>query len=127
MKSVTRLRGMHDTPQDFWLRKRNLQDRLVQLIGSYGYRYLETPILESTELFLRKSGGELASRMYSFTDAGSDSVSLRPEFTSPIVRHYLEHAEEISLPARWQYAGPVFRYDEGGQGSGQFKIGRAHV
>ena len=31
MKSVTRLRGMHDTPQDFWLRKRNLQDRLVPL------------------------------------------------------------------------------------------------
>lgn len=61
----------------------------MQLIGSYGYRYLETPILESTELFLRKSGGELASRMYSFTDAGSNSVSLRPEFTSPIVRHYL--------------------------------------
>ncbi len=120
MKSVTRLRGMHDTPQDFWLRKRNLQDRLVQLIGSYGYRYLETPILESTELFLRKSGGELTSRMYSFTDAGSNSVSLRPEFTSPIVRHYLEHAQDVALPARWQYAGPVFRYDKGGQGSGQF-------
>ena len=120
MKSVTRLRGMHDTPQDFWLRKRNLQDRLVDLIGSYGYRYLETPILESTELFLRKSGGELASRMYSFTDAGSNSVSLRPEFTSPIVRHYLEHAQDVALPSRWQYAGPVFRYDEGGQSSGQF-------
>jgi histidyl-tRNA synthetase len=111
---------MHDTPQDFWLRKRNLQDRLVELIGSYGYRYLETPILESTELFLRKAGGELASRMYSFTDAGSNHVSLRPEFTSPIVRHYLEHAQDIALPARWQYAGPVFRYDDGDQGSGQF-------
>jgi len=120
MKSVTRLLGMYDTPQDFWLRKRNLQDRLVELIGSYGYRYLETPILESTELFLRKAGGELASRMYSFTDAGSNHVSLRPEFTSPIVRHYLEQAPDVALPARWQYAGPVFRYDKDGQGRGQF-------
>ena len=95
-------------------------NRLVKLIGSYGYRYLETPILEPTELFLRKAGGELASRMYSFTDTGNSSVSLRPEFTSPIMRHYLEHAEEIGLPARWQYAGSVFRYEEDGQGSGQF-------
>jgi histidyl-tRNA synthetase len=69
------------------------------------------PILEPTELFLRKSGGQLASQMYSFTDAGGNSVSLRPEFTAPIMRHYLEHASEIDLPASWQYAGPVFRYE----------------
>ncbi|MCH7844120.1 MAG: ATP phosphoribosyltransferase regulatory subunit [Chloroflexi bacterium] len=91
--------------------KQGLQDRLCQLLGSYGYRQLETPVLEPTELFLRKSGGELASQLYSFTDAGSNPVSLRPEFTSPIMRHYLENAANISLPARWQYCGPVFRFD----------------
>ena len=118
MKQVTRLGGMNDVPQDLWLRKRDLQDRLVRLIGSYGYHYLDTPILEPTELFLRKAGGELASRTYSFTDTGNNSVSIRPEFTSPIMRHYLEHADEVPLPARWQYCGPVFRYE--GNGSGQF-------
>ena len=118
MKQVTRLGGMNDVPQDLWLRKRDLQDRLVRLIGSYGYHYLETPVLEPTELFLRKAGGELASRMYSFTDTGNNPVSLRPEFTSPIMRHYLERAREVLLPARWQYCGPVFRYE--GNGSGQF-------
>lgn len=120
MKQVTRLGGMNDVPQDLWLRKRDLQDRLVRLIGSYGYHYLDTPILEPTELFLRKAGGELASRTYSFTDTGNNPVSLRPEFTSPIMRHYLEHADEVPLPARWQYCGPVFRYEGNGNGSGQF-------
>ena len=120
MKQVTRLGGMYDVSQDFWLRKRDLQDRLVRLIGSYGYRYLETPVLEPTELFLRKAGGELASRTYSFTDTGNNAVSLRPEFTSPIMRHYLERAHEVMLPARWQYCGPVFRYEENGNDSGQF-------
>ena len=90
---------MNDSSQDSWLRKRGLQERLVALMDSYGYHLLETPVLESTELFLRKSGGELASRMYSFTDAGSNSVSLRPEFTAPIMRHYLEHAEAVDVPA----------------------------
>ena len=112
---------MQDLSQESWSHKRELQDRLMDFIGSYGYRCLETPILEPTELFLRKSGGELASRMYSFTDAGSNSVSLRPEFTAQIMRHYLEHSSEMQLPARWQYSGPVFRYDPSQtDGTGQF-------
>ena len=121
MKRVERLRGMHDLSQEAWLRQRDLQDRLQDLIGGHGYRLLEMPILEPTELFLRKSGGTLASQIYSFTDAGSNPVSLRPEFTSPIMRYYLEHATEVDLPARWQYAGPVFRYEVAHpEGSGQF-------
>ena len=112
---------MYDLPWESWVRQRTLQDDLIALIGRYGYRYLETPLLEGTELFLRQSGGDLASRMYSFVDAGSNQVSLRPEFTSPIMRHYLERAGEIALPVRFQYAGPVFRYDVAHpEGSGQF-------
>lgn len=112
---------MYDLPRESWLRKRALQDSITSLISSYGYRYLETPLLEGTELFLRQSGGDLASRMYSFVDAGSHQVSLRPEFTSPIMRHYLENAADMGLPARLQYAGPVFRYDVAQpEGSGQF-------
>ena len=111
MQPVTRLRGMYDLPGESWLRKRALQDSLISLIAGYGYRYLETPLLEGTELFLRQSGGDLASRMYSFVDAGSHQVSLRPEFTSPIMRHYLENAGRPAPAVRLQYAGPVFRYD----------------
>ena len=120
MRTVTRLPGMSDISQESWQRKRELQDSLAELIGSYGYRRLETPVLEPTELFLRKSGGELASRLYSFTDAKSNAVSLRPEFTSPIMRHYLENRDTVDLPARWQYAGPVFRCEDEDAASGQF-------
>ena len=85
---------------------------------------MELPILGPAELFLRKSGGELASQMYSFADAGGGQVSLRPEFTAPIMRHYLDCAGQTALPVRWQYAGPVFRYSGAGLspalGGGQF-------
>ena len=120
-KTVSRLQGMNDLSEDSWRSKLQLQDRLGQLLSSYGYQPMETPVLEPTELFLRKSGGELASQLYSFTDAGSNAVSLRPEFTSPIMRHYLENASQTSLPARWQYCGPVFRFDVSHpEASGQF-------
>jgi histidyl-tRNA synthetase len=112
---------MRDLPHREWRWKKYLRDLLADLIGSYGYVPLDTPLLESTELFLRKSGGELASRIYSFTDPGSNSVSLRPEFTASIMRYYLERADDIELPTRWQYSGPVFRYEDyHPERSGQF-------
>ena len=108
---MARLRGMPDFTGDTLLRRERLQRRLTALLASYGYRGLDTPLLEPTELFLRKSGGELASQLFSFADPGSRAVSLRPEFTAPVMRYYLEHSSEIELPARWQYCGPVFRFD----------------
>lgn len=93
------------------LRRGELQRCLSSLLDSFGYRNLDTPVLESTELFLRKSGGELASQLFSFTDPATRTVSLRPEFTAPAIRHYLENSAEIELPARWQYCGPVFRFN----------------
>ncbi len=119
--TVSRLRGMQDVSHESWRIRCGLQDSLSELMAGFGYSQLETPILEPTELFLRKPGGELASRLYSFTDHGSSPVSLRPEFTSSIMRHYLEHPDEMDLPARWQYAGPVFRREASNpQSSGQF-------
>ncbi len=121
MQPVTRLRGMYDLSRESWLRQRELQDALTGLISRYGYQRRETPILEATELFLRKSGGDLASRMYSFVDGGGNAVSLRPEFTSPLMRCYLEQAGALAWPVRWQYAGPVFRCEaHRPESSGQF-------
>ena len=101
-------------PQASWLRARRLQDKLLHLIGSYGYTFLDLPILESTDLLLRKSGGDLASQIYSFLDPAGASVSLRPEFTSSLMQHFLDQPEPRDVPTRWQYAGPVFRF--GGSG-----------
>ena len=111
---IPRLPGMDDVYGEEWERKNALQARLIKLLRSYGYRSVETPVLEPTELFMRKSGGELASQLYSFIDPASNAVSLRPEFTAPIMRHYFQRG--AGDPVRWQYCGPVFRSDGfGGQ------------
>ncbi len=100
---------MRDLRDRSWRQQKEAQDRLRVFLSSHGYQVLETPVLEPTELFLRKSGGELAARMYTFTDPGGNQVSLRPEYTASVLRHYLEETSK-ALPARVQYAGPVFRY-----------------
>ena len=94
-----------------WLRARQIEDRLRDYFLLHGYQSLTPPILEYTELFLRKSGGQLASRMYTLTDPGGNLVSMRPEFTCSIMRHLVEEDDWV-VPKRLQYCGPVFRYEE---------------
>ncbi len=112
MQPIRRLPGMrYESPQELG-RRTAVQDGLRGLFSSHGYQCIDTPLLEPTELFLRKSGGELAARMYTFTDPGGNRVSLRPEFTSSAIQYYLERADTEPLPLKLQYSGPVFRYDE---------------
>ena len=120
---VRRLPGMRDFDAADCRHKQDVERALTYFIARFGYSPIEVPVLESTDLFLRKSGGDLASQMYSFVDPGSNAVSLRPEFTSAIMRHYLEINDGSDEPplVRWQYCGPVFRYDTGSAAdTGQF-------
>ena len=127
MEKLHHLHGMHDLPQKCWRPLRAIQDDLREHFSLHGYQVLETPVLEPTELFLRKSGGELAARMYTFTDPGGNQVSLRPEYTASILRYYLEGNADESLPMRVQYAGPVFRYEEDGASYRQFTQAGAEI
>ena len=94
---------------------RRVSDLLQAYLGGRGFETIDTPLLEETELFVRKSGGGLTSRLYTFVDPGGHRVSLRPEFTSSVIRAFIG-LPSPDLPVRWQYAGPVFR-NEGRNGS----------
>ncbi len=97
--------------------------KLRDIFGLRGYDRAETPILEQTELYIRKSGGALSSRLYDFPEPGGFAVSLRPEFTSAILRLAADNGAS-SGPVRLMYDGPVFRYaspeDEDGDKTRQF-------
>ena len=93
--------------------------RMTEVLNRAGFRRLDTPVLEPTDLFVRKSGGEVSSSLYSFQDPGGMSVSLRPEFTPSVIRWYIENAAQVSESHRFQYSGPVFRY--AGSRRGRFR------
>ncbi len=109
-RSLKRLPLQRDLAADEWQRLDAASSACGRVFAARGYSRVETPLMEETELFLRKSGGELASRLYNFTDPGGYAVSLRPEFTAPVIRYVLEEVGLDDLPLRLQYAGPVFRY-----------------
>ena len=79
----------------------------------YGYPLVSLPIFESTELFERGVGDTsemVTKQMYTFTDQGGRSVTLRPEGTAGVVRAYLDSGHQ----GVWKgaYSGPFFRYEQ---------------
>ena len=91
-----------------------LESRIAALAARYGYGEIRTPLFEPTELFVRGIGEQtdiVEKEMYTFTDRGGRSLTLRPEWTAPVVRAALEHHLFASGPLRLYYIGPIFRYE----------------
>ena len=91
-----------------------LEARIHALAERYGYGEIRTPVFESTELFVRGVGEQtdiVEKEMYTFPDRGGRSLTLRPEWTAPVVRAVLEHHLLASGPLRLYYIGPIFRYE----------------
>lgn len=110
-RPIERVRGTFDRGAADVRRQESLRAELLRLAAAHGYAHVETPVLEHTELFLRKSGGERIAQLYAFHHRGRD-LALRPEFTAGIVRCWVEHMQGEPLPARLVYTGPVFRYEK---------------
>jgi histidyl-tRNA synthetase len=114
---VTRIeapRGTHDilpSDQPLWQRITGEMERLCAL---YGYRRIQTPVFEDTDLFARTSGAGsdiVQKEMYTFEDRGGRSLTLRPEGTAPIARAYVQHGmHREPQPVKLYTIAPMYRY-----------------
>jgi histidyl-tRNA synthetase len=92
---------------------RALYDRAATLARSYGYRYVETPGFESSELFRHTSGETsdvVSKEMYTFTDRGDRELTLRAEGTAPVMRAYLFDRHAQGSPFKGYYLTRMYRY-----------------
>jgi histidyl-tRNA synthetase len=96
-----------------WQKTESIAKSVFEL---YGYREIRTPIFEATELFEKGTGQTsdiVIKEMYTFTDKGGRSITLRPEYTPSVVRAIIEHRLYLQPePMRFYYIGPMFRYDK---------------
>jgi histidyl-tRNA synthetase len=107
-------RGTHDVlpaEQPLWEKVIREAEELCAL---YGYRRITTPLFEDTGLFTRTSGegSDIVSmEMYTFTDRGDRSLTLRPEGTAPVARAYIQHGlHREPQPVKTYFIGPMYRY-----------------
>lgn len=108
---VKLVRGMRDVLTHEYQMQSYVLETLKKQFSHYAYSMIDVPIIEHTELYLRKSGEDTAARMYDFDFKGR-RISLRPEFTASIMRSYVNNLNNYPLPLRLQYSGSVFRYEK---------------
>lgn len=108
---VERVRGMTDVMPAGCEHQNLIERRLRTCFETFGYRPIGVPIVEYTELHLRKSGADIVSRLYDFVYQ-SRRLCLRPEMTASVVRAYVDNLQSVPLPIRLSYVGPVFRYEK---------------
>ncbi len=108
-------RGTYDVLPEESARRERLEGAARRILGAAGYRRIETPAFEPTELFARGVGEAtdiVRKEMYSFDDGGGRSQTLRPEGTAPICRAYVEHGmHKLPQPVRLWYLGAFFRHE----------------
>jgi histidyl-tRNA synthetase len=96
-------------------------DRFHAVLGAFtrvrrrfGFRRVEVPVIEHTEVFARSIGETtdvVSKEMYTFEDRGGESITLRPEFTAGICRAYLSEGWQHLAPLKLATFGPAFRYE----------------
>ncbi len=95
--------------------RRRIEQTAARLLETAGYRRIDTPAFEETDLFARGVGEStdiVQKQMFTFEDQGGRSLTLRPEATASICRAYLEHGmQKLAQPVKLWSDGPFFRHE----------------
>jgi histidyl-tRNA synthetase len=109
-------RGTYDVLPEAAAARTALETTARRVLEGAGYRRIETPTFESTEVFARGVGAStdiVQKEMYTFDDGGGRSVTLRPEGTAPICRAYAEHGmHKLPQPVKLWYLSSFFRQEK---------------
>lgn len=119
VSSFQSLPGFRDfLPRDFAVRQ-YLQETWRATARRHGFVEYETPLLEETGLYLKKSGGELSTQLFRFADQGGRDITLRPEVTASLARLAADHQRDFPKPLKWFEIGQCFRYEKPQKGRGR--------
>jgi histidyl-tRNA synthetase len=108
------VRGTHDLLPDEMRRYRRVVDGARDAAECAGYLEIETPIFEFSEVFQRTLGDTsdiVTKEMYTFTDRGGETITLRPEGTASVARAFISEGLAQHVPLKYFYSGPMFRYE----------------
>ena len=114
MPDLQPVRGTRDIMPEDCRQYRYLVDKVRNFAERYGYSEIATPIFEFSDVFKRTLGDTsdiVTKEMYSFSDKGGEEITLRPEGTAGVARMLISNGLTQTLPLKYFYNGPMFRYE----------------
>jgi len=114
MSKYQSVRGTRDLLPEFKQTFRQIDQIAYKTAKNYGFREIETPIFEFSDVFHRSLGETsdvVSKETYTFIDRGGESITLRPEGTAGVVRAFVSEGLAQLTPLKLYYYGPMFRYE----------------
>ncbi|MGZ3690951.1 MAG: histidine--tRNA ligase [Pseudobdellovibrio sp.] len=114
MSKYQSVRGTRDLLPELKQNFRHIDETAYKTAKTYGFKEIETPLFEFSEVFHRSLGetsDAVSKETYTFTDRGGDSITLRPEGTAGVVRSFVSEGLAQHIPLKLYYYGPMFRYE----------------
>jgi histidyl-tRNA synthetase len=114
MSKYQSVRGTRDLLPEVKQTFRLIDETAYKTAKNYGFKEIETPLFEFSEVFHRSLGetsDAVSKETYTFTDRGGDSITLRPEGTAGVVRSFISEGLAQHIPLKLYYYGPMFRYE----------------
>jgi len=103
------LKGFRDFLPESEITRSSLIEKITKVYRSYGYVPIDTPVLEYTDILLRKSNGETEKQVFRFEDNGGRDVAMRFDLTVPFARFTAEHFSELYMPFKRYHIAKVWR------------------
>ena len=106
------VRGTHDIFGEEIKKFNKIISEVKNTAQKFGFKELMTPIFESSELFKKPLGEHsdvVLKEMYTFNDRNKDEITLRPEYTTPMIRAAISNGLLNNLPAKFFGTGQMFR------------------
>ena len=115
-QDVSSPKGMRDLMNEEYYNFQGFFEKAQEVAVYYGFKPIDTPILEHEEVFTRSigEGTDIIDReMYTLKTRGGDHLALRPEHTTSLMRAYVEHGmQTMPQPVMFYQYGPAFRHDK---------------
>ena len=113
------LPGFRDFPPEACAQRNHLFRVFRNVARAFDFREYDAPVLEPLDLYIEKSGPEIASQLFHFQDKGERAVALRPELTPTLARMVASRANSLPKPIKWYNIGEHFRYERPQKGRGR--------
>jgi histidyl-tRNA synthetase len=116
MAGFQSLPGFRDFYPEEFSRRQHIFRVWRQAAATFGFQEYDAPVLEPLELYKTKSGDEIETQLFSFTDKGGREVSLRPEMTPTVCRMVGAKAGALKRPIKWFSVAEFYRYERAQKG-----------
>ena len=113
------LPGFREFPPDACAQRNHLFRVFRTVARAFDFQEYDVPIVEPLDLYLEKSGQEIANQLFHFEDKGGRKVALRPELTPTLARMVAARANSLPKPVKWFNIGEHFRYERPQKGRGR--------